>query len=57
MTDVGSTSAGSLGLVERVAALHHVQMFADVPGRVLAAVAEADCGRVCEGGGREAEGS
>ena len=41
MTDAGSTSAGSLGLVERVAALHRVQMFADVPGRVLAAVAEA----------------
>jgi CRP/FNR family transcriptional regulator, cyclic AMP receptor protein len=41
MTDAGSTSAGSLGLVERVAALHRVRMFADVPGRVLAAVAEA----------------
>lgn len=41
MTDAGSTSAGSLGLVERVAALHRVRMFADVPGRVLVAVAEA----------------
>jgi CRP/FNR family cyclic AMP-dependent transcriptional regulator len=41
MTDVGSSSAGSLGLVERVAALHRVQMFAGIPGRVLAAVAEA----------------
>jgi hypothetical protein len=40
MTDAGSTSAGSLGLVDRVAALHRVQMSADVPGRV-AAVAEA----------------
>lgn len=40
MTDVPS-SAGSLGLVERVAALHRVQMFAGIPGRVLAAVAEA----------------
>jgi CRP-like cAMP-binding protein len=41
MTEARSTSAGSLGLVERVAALHRVEMFADVPGRVLAAVAEA----------------
>jgi CRP-like cAMP-binding protein len=41
MTDVGPTSAVSLGLVERVSALHRVRMFADVPGRVLAAVAEA----------------
>ena len=41
MTDVPSSSAGSLGLVERVAALHRVQMFAGIPGRVLAAVAEA----------------
>jgi len=41
MTDAESTSPGSLGLVERVAALHRVRMFADVPGRVLAAVAEA----------------
>jgi hypothetical protein len=30
----------SLGLVERVAALHRVDLFAEVPGRVLAAVAE-----------------
>ena len=41
MTDVGSSPTGSLGLVERVAALHRVQMFAGIPGRVLAAVAEA----------------
>ena len=41
MTDLPSSSAGSLGLVERVAALHRVQMFAGIPGRVLAAVAEA----------------
>jgi CRP-like cAMP-binding protein len=41
MTDVPSSPAGSLGLVERVAALHRVQMFAGIPGRVLAAVAEA----------------
>ena len=31
---------GSLGLVERVAALHRVQLFAQIPGRVLAAVAQ-----------------
>jgi CRP-like cAMP-binding protein len=31
---------GSLGVVERVAALHRVDLFAAVPGRVLAAVAE-----------------
>ena len=31
----------SLGLVDRVAALHRVDLFAGVPGRVLAAVAEA----------------
>jgi CRP-like cAMP-binding protein len=30
----------SLGVVERVAALHRVDLFATVPGRVLAAVAE-----------------
>lgn len=30
----------TLGLVERVAALHRVQLFAGIPGRVLAAVAE-----------------
>jgi CRP/FNR family transcriptional regulator, cyclic AMP receptor protein len=42
MTDVASMSgAGSLGLVERVAALHRVELFADIPGRVLAAVAQA----------------
>jgi CRP-like cAMP-binding protein len=40
MTDVSSTSADSLGVVERVAALHRVELFAGVPGRVLAAVAE-----------------
>ena len=33
--------SGELGLVERVAALHRVDLFADVPGRVLAAVADA----------------
>ena len=31
----------SLGLVERVAALHRVDLFAEVPGRALSAVAEA----------------
>lgn len=42
MTDVASTSwAESRGLVERVAALHRVELFADIPGRVLAAVAQA----------------
>src|SRR5436190_20407661 len=41
MTDVRSSSAGSLGIVERVAALHRVQLFSGIPGRVLAAVAEA----------------
>jgi CRP/FNR family transcriptional regulator, cyclic AMP receptor protein len=41
MTDVGQTSVESLGLVERVAALHRVQLFTGIPGRVLAAVAEA----------------
>ena len=40
MAGASSTSADSLGLVERVAALHRVDLFADVPGRVLAAVAE-----------------
>ena len=39
MTDV-PTSVDSLGLVERVAALHRVELFACIPGRVLAAVAE-----------------
>jgi CRP-like cAMP-binding protein len=33
--------SSTLGLVERVAALHRVELFADIPGRVLAAVAEA----------------
>jgi CRP-like cAMP-binding protein len=37
----GDLAEGSLGLVERVAALHRVDLFAGVPGRVLAAVAEA----------------
>jgi CRP/FNR family transcriptional regulator, cyclic AMP receptor protein len=41
MADVAQASVGSLGLVERVAALHRVQLFAGIPGRVLAAVAEA----------------
>jgi CRP-like cAMP-binding protein len=40
MTDESSTSADSLGVVERVAALHRVELFAGIPGRVLAAVAE-----------------
>ena len=30
-----------LGLVERVAALHRVELFSGIPGRVLAAVADA----------------
>ena len=38
MTEAGA--AESLGIVERVAALHRVQLFAGIPGRVLAAVAE-----------------
>lgn len=33
--------SATLGLVERVAALHRVDLFARVPGRVLAAVADA----------------
>jgi CRP-like cAMP-binding protein len=41
MTDVSPASSVSLGLVERVAALHRVELFAGIPGRVLAAVAEA----------------
>jgi CRP/FNR family transcriptional regulator, cyclic AMP receptor protein len=41
MADVGQASVESLGLVERVAALHRVHLFARIPGRVLAAVAEA----------------
>lgn len=40
MTDVPSRSGGSLGLVERVAALHRIELFARVPGRVLVAVAD-----------------
>jgi CRP-like cAMP-binding protein len=40
VADVSSTTADSLGLVERVAALHRVELFASVPGRVLAAVAK-----------------
>jgi CRP-like cAMP-binding protein len=39
MTD--DAPVDSLGLVERVAALHRVELFAGIPGRVLAAVAEA----------------
>ncbi len=38
MTDLAS--ARSLALVDRVAALHRVELFAGIPGRVLAAVAE-----------------
>jgi CRP/FNR family transcriptional regulator, cyclic AMP receptor protein len=38
MTDRASTPAASLGIVERVAALHRVELFAGIPGRVLAAV-------------------
>jgi len=41
MTEASPTSINSLGLVERVAALHRVELFAGIPGRVLAAVAEA----------------
>ena len=41
MTDSASRPAGSLGLVERVAALHRIELFARVPGRVLVAVAAA----------------
>jgi CRP-like cAMP-binding protein len=40
MSDVAQASIEPLGLVERVAALHRVQLFAGIPGRVLAAVAE-----------------
>ncbi len=40
MTDIAQASVESLGLVERVAALHRVRLFAGIPGRVLAAVAE-----------------
>jgi CRP-like cAMP-binding protein len=41
MPDASPSAIDSLGLVERVAALHRVELFADIPGRVLAAVAEA----------------
>lgn len=41
MTDAVRTSVGSLSVVERVAALHRVELFAAIPGRVLAAVATA----------------
>jgi CRP-like cAMP-binding protein len=41
MADVASGSSGSLDLVQRVAALHRIELFARVPGRVLVAVAEA----------------
>ena len=40
MTDIAQPSMGSLGVVDRVAALHRVELFAGIPGRVLAAVAE-----------------
>jgi len=40
MTEAASTTVGTLGLVERVAALHRGELFARIPGRVLAAVAE-----------------
>ena len=40
-TDLHRDPEPRLGLVERVAALHRVDLFADVPGRVLAAVAAA----------------
>jgi len=41
MTDMAPAAAGTLGLVDRVAALHRVELFAGIPGRVLAAVAQA----------------
>jgi CRP/FNR family transcriptional regulator, cyclic AMP receptor protein len=40
MTNLAQASAESLALVDRVAALHRVELFAGIPGRVLAAVAE-----------------
>jgi CRP/FNR family transcriptional regulator, cyclic AMP receptor protein len=40
MTNLGQAPARSLSLVDRVAALHRVELFAGIPGRVLAAVAE-----------------
>ena len=39
MTDTSPAHRDTLGLVDRVAALHRVELFAGVPGRVLAAVA------------------
>jgi hypothetical protein len=41
VTDGSPRAVESLGLVERVSALHRVELFARVPGRVLAAVAQA----------------
>jgi CRP/FNR family cyclic AMP-dependent transcriptional regulator len=40
MTNLAQASGGSLALVDRVAALHRVELFAGIPGRVLVAVAE-----------------
>ena len=41
MAELASASEGSLDIVERVAALHRVELFSGIPGRVLAAVAQA----------------
>jgi len=41
MADGPAATGQSLGLVERVAALHRVELFSGIPGRVLAAVGEA----------------
>jgi CRP/FNR family transcriptional regulator, cyclic AMP receptor protein len=41
MTDHPPQTVDSLGLVERVTALHRVELFARIPGRVLAAVGQA----------------
>ena len=41
MAEVASESSDSLDLVLRVAALHRIELFARVPGRVVVAVAEA----------------
>jgi len=41
MSDMAPAPADTLGLVDRVAALHRVELFAGIPGRVLAAVAQA----------------
>src|SRR5262245_30926638 len=58
MTDVAPATLGSLALVERVAALHRVELFAGIPGRVLAAVAEAAGEtRFSQGEGLMAEGA